>query len=65
MLKARLWRFLSEISFKFMGDKAPLPKHQLELLAVFFAWLQGDEIAVAHSARDKKRVVSISLASLQ
>jgi hypothetical protein len=48
---------------QFMGDKTPLPVHKLELLGVFFAWLQGDEITVAHSAGDKKRVIGIGFAS--
>lgn len=48
-----------------MGDKTPLPTHKLELLGVLVAWLQGGEIAVTHSAGDKKRVIGIGLASPQ
>jgi hypothetical protein len=41
------------------ADKTPLPTHKLKLLGVLVAWLQRDEIAVAHSAGDKKRAVGI------
>ena len=48
-----------------MADKTPLPTHKLELLGVFIAWLQGDEIAATYSAGDKKRVVGIGFSSPQ
>ena len=50
---------------QFMGDKTALPTHKLELLGVLVARLQGDEIAVAHSAGDKERVVGIGFSSPQ
>lgn len=50
---------------EFMADKTPLPAQKLELLGVFFARLKGNKIAVAHSAGDKKRVVSVGLSSPQ
>ena len=48
-----------------VADKTSLPTHKLELLGVFFAWLQGGEIAVTYGAGDKKRVVSIGLSPPQ
>jgi hypothetical protein len=45
---------------KFMADKTPLPTDQFELLGVLVRRLQRYEIAIAHRAGNKKRVIGIS-----